>query len=436
MVSVPSIGRYKEYFNVNDDPNPVIKSATHYHVTNGFGSVVYDGTPPNQRTSFVPPSPTSLLGDWKNVRSDVYGDGLSIQRFPVANVHHDRLWYDLPLIPDYSVHNVSDGSLAYRIEMTENRPRIWIEGLQSILHDYPGSGSYPHQELMPWLPDSDRADLCLEAMNYFNDAFPTHLSFAEFLQGFTQLADLLPKIEESVTKTMSGAYLNKSFGWDNLLADLNTLSGLFDSVTSRMDYLRRTYGRPQRMGFSRKDCYNPTLSSYAGLYGPPPGSPSDSGFWRDIELVEYHCHFRATATILQTLDWISDFSMFLRVLAGEIGLNNPIKALWNCMPLSFVVDWFAGVSSWLDRWTRATPAIGWGVFGITHSVTYEATYKIRPAGNYPSYYWVFDQNVEGTIKRKLYTRFTGLSVDLDLIDLDGLSPDQFSLFLALLYQFG
>jgi hypothetical protein len=294
-----------------------------------------------------------------------------------------------------------------------------------------GSGHNPAYYGYSWpgrVPDEISNDLQEQAWNYFSDVFPTKLSFSEFVQGFTQLKDLMPAIGDSIGKTISGGYLNKSFGWDNLLKDLETLGNLTGLVLSRMEYLHRTYNIPTRLGFARGDVYTPSepiIENY-NWYCYPAG-------WihHRLRLTNFKVDFRATTWIRQHLDFIHDIAGFIRVLIGALGLNNPVKAFWNTVPLSFVVDWFFNTSQHLDNLTRINPAMGWDVVNTTHSFTYEYTFEIDQL-DYMSE-TVLNKPTE-IVKTKIYDRYVGLSFGWELLNPNELSPTQLTLFLAMLHQ--
>lgn len=285
------------------------------------------------------------------------------------------------------------------------------------------------------VPSSVVNALSEEAWNYFSDVFPACLSFGEFVQGFTQLKDLIPEIQESITGTISGGYLNKSFGWDNLLADLNTLSGLFQRTLDRMDYFRRTYMIPTRLGFSRRIDWVPDSLNSTGGTTYPHISTINGVTDVVVELVEFSAVFRATAWIMQHLDYVTGLAGFMRVLFGELGLNNPVKAFWQTLPLSFLVDWFFKISTHLDNLTRLNPPTGWDVDDVTQSVDYRFAFKITqrsiydPRGSYyPVQSWI--------VHAGAYERQPNLSFRWELLNPEELSQTQLTLLLAMLHQFG
>jgi hypothetical protein len=279
--------------------------------------------------------------------------------------------------------------------------------------------------VLPSLPNQDFFDLNREAFNYFADVFPTAMSFSEFIVGMGQLQDLIPRLQESMAKSFSGGYLNKKFGWDNLLSDLDTLGGVVQLVEDRLAYLKRTYGIPTRLGFSRPNILPMPSNNPVGV------CTWDSYRHFEVVLTDYRLDMRAGATILQTLDYLDGTIGLIRGLTGAFGLNNPIKALWQNLPFSFVVDWFINISDHLDTLTRLAPATGWDTTNVSCSYKFRARFKVY--GVY-QYYTSF-RRYYGEVVLDDYRRFIGLPLSLeDLLPSTELSPTQLTLLLALLHQ--
>jgi len=346
-------------------------------------------------------------------------------RYPVDSCTH--LSTRIPVLPPLYGFDLGCNSLFDHIEFTTPGLLcpISVLALRYISFQVAPGGSSIWSTFA--VPNQTVADLSLEAFNYFTTVWPTELSSSEFAQGFFQLQDLLPTIGDSIQSTLAGGFLTKEFGWDNLLSDLNTLSGLLDDVHQRIEYLKRTYGIPTRLGFHR-----PNILDKTNLFG-------DTFFEEGIEwpgflssrvsLKSFSVDFRATAWITQRLDFIDGIIGWLRAIAGALGLDNPVLLFWQTLPFSFVVDWFLNVSDHLTNLTRMRPAIGWDVSDITRSMHYK---------------WEWDNAVvlEGgtscereashiTLQCDAYSRDIDLPLDLGLLDLANLSQHQQLLLLAL-----
>jgi len=344
-------------------------------------------------------------------------------RFPSGSCYHITTDYStIGFLQDFTT---DAGSVHFESGQRSRLPMLFFNDISGYAPDI-------LTNLGLRVPTSVRDNLTEQAFNYFSDVFPQSLSFGEFLQGFSQMKDLLPQLGDSITKTISGGYLNKKFGWDNLLADLGTLGNLFKSTIARMEYLHRTYGVPTRLGFSRHVDAGYILdrnihsSVRFGLYDL---------YTVGFNLKSANIIFRSTCWITQMLDYISDFAGFMRVLFGALGLNNPVKAFWNTIPLSFLVDWFFNISQHLDHLTRLNPATGWFVNNMTYSFTYDIVYEIFQTSQYhsPSDTVKF---ASYDIKQRIYERNVGLSFGWELLNPDELSTSQQSLLLAMLHQLG
>lgn len=49
--------------------------------------------------------------------------------------------------------------------------------------------------------------------------------------------------------------------------------------------------------------------------------------------------------------WVDEDSL-ISALADRLGVTLNPAIIWNAIPWSFVVDWFVGVSRWLDQWKQ------------------------------------------------------------------------------------
>jgi hypothetical protein len=262
-----------------------------------------------------------------------------------------------------------------------------------------------------------------EAFTFFSERFPTKISGAEFVQGIFEIAALLPKLERSVTQTISGAYLTKKFGWDNLLSDLNAFTTLCSSIRERMEFLKRTYGRPTKLHFRKPDLQ--MLESLHLDYG------AVRGFGTRLTLKKYQCDYSATATLLQYLGHIDDFIGWLRAIVISLGLNNPLMSVWKTSRLSFVIDWFFNVSGHLARLAAVQPAEEWSVLDVSHSTKLEAVFDVHQVND-----GLISQPDNlvylGTFTVKRYLRDVGLPLDLTVFTPSSCTPDQLVLLLAMM----
>jgi hypothetical protein len=286
------------------------------------------------------------------------------------------------------------------------------------------------EAICPPVPISVLHPFALEAFNYFSTIWPEDLSLAEFVQGLVELKALLPSVQETMTKTLSGGFLNYKFGWESLLGDLNSINSMFTTVRERIEYLKRTNGVPTRLGFHRNSIWVPST-----LNVPTFGTSGWDTIKTRHTLIESRSDFQATCTIVNTLDFLDGVVGWIRALSGALGLNNPVKAFWNVIPFSFVVDWFIKVDKRLDNLTRINPAVGWSILNATCSVKTSYRVKTEFSTLYNGSYWVYVN--PGYYTGTRYVRFVGLPVKVDdITPVSDLTPEQLVLFLALLNQQG
>jgi hypothetical protein len=327
-------------------------------------------------------------------------------------------------------HDVHDMSNVLPMPSSYNTTAAFVSTMVSPLPcPLPISGT-GMDLVCPLVPSSIWSDLSLEAFNYFSEVFPEELSLGEFIQGIVQLKQLLPEVQESISKTVSGGYLNKQFGWDNLLRDLDILSSMFSRISERIEYLQRTHGIPTRLGFHRRNIWVPSTLNVP-ILDPDGGYVAASEAVRHT-LTDVEVSYRATAWIHNSLPYVDGVMGWIRGFSSALGLDNPVKTFWNLLPFSFVVDWFTGVDAHLDRLLRARPAVGWAVNDVSASVT--SSYKVTVAyvsGIGGPQQWVSDR---GTYHRKIYQRVVGLPIGMDSLIPSSLTPEQLVLLTALVHQ--
>lgn len=343
-------------------------------------------------------------------------------RYPLSYCAH---WStDFPILPHIRDVDILPSNVEKVHWVSENNYMpIGRNSLSTILGWSPSS---PVLEQIK-IPEAVRSDLIFEAFNYFSETFPEEIAASEFTQGLFQLKALLPKIEDGVLNTIAGGYLNKSFGWDNLLADLGSFSSLVEKIKKRIEFLQKTAGTPTRLGFSRRHC-NPLVPDMENL--GVMSEPVLTGFTGSYAVLKsYTCVFHATAWITQTLAEIDGIMIWFRAIITSLGLDNPVKAVWQVLPFSFVVDWFADVSGHLDRLTRLHPAVGWDVNDFSHSFRHVFNWELSQVAQLGTAYERL--LITKPLKVIYYQRDLGLPVDTGLLDLSNLSYSQAALLIAL-----
>lgn len=278
--------------------------------------------------------------------------------------------------------------------------------------------------VIPFLSDALRESLHMEAFNAFTTQFPQQMSAAEFLGGMRELDQLLPKLKGDFIKDVAGLHLTNEFGWQSLLSDLKVLGEVVQKTQERLQWLRETYGKPTKLSFYRKD-----VLPYIGR---PSYSFEHERTWGfRYELSAFQMDYRAGSTLTQFMTHLDDTIGLLRGLTGAFGLDNPIKAAWEILPFSFVVDYVFKISTHLDRLTRVKPAEPWTLSKVSHSFKAYADIDVIQVNDNQLGTSVLEETFLGRVRYNYYERGVGLPVSLATLTPENLSPDQLVLLLAI-----
>lgn len=278
--------------------------------------------------------------------------------------------------------------------------------------------------LFPGPSEPDKARLAEAAFNAMFQQMPQQVDILNFLWELPDLKDMIPKVEEGLAKTAAGGYLTYSFGYAPFVSDVTKLVHLSKSVADRLNYLRRTWGKETRV-------------SYEGTFEVPdlvteqPSGSTTSGSPHRITRPGYTGHYRAGGYLYHRLNDLYGVEGTLRGFAGALGLNNPVGALWESVPYSFVADWFTRSKEVVNH-LAVQPYEGvWEIRRLTHSFSWECVWytdlHYTDGGSYTPPYIPIE---EGTCKH--YTRGLGLPVSSSILMQEGLDPRQQTLAAALL----
>lgn len=269
--------------------------------------------------------------------------------------------------------------------------------------------------------DGVRGDLADQAFDALSDQVPQEVDIANFALDLREIGSLIPKLEENLSRTVSSGFLNYEFGWLPFISDLQKLGKLSSTVASRLDYLRRTRGKRTRIGFYRViDLPSQALFPYIR---PIPSFPGHYA----LNLLSSKAEFRAGGTLYHELEGLNGIEGTLRGMSAALGLTNPSAVVWERIPYSFVVDWFARTKSVTDSF-KFQPFSGvWNISDVTHS--FKLWFRAmqiyaEDSGRYQE---------TGILTGSRYIRGIGLPVSSSLLNDRGLSPTQQLLAAALLY---
>ena len=281
--------------------------------------------------------------------------------------------------------------------------------------------------LVPELSEGSLASMAEEAFIAFSTQIPQEVSIANFLYELREISSLIPKMERSLSKTAAGGYLNFSFGWSPFLGDLRTLGNLVGSVQGKIQHLIDTYGKRTRLHRYFPDVVPlPVIRDMQWLQTPV-------GQFA-VYMTHHQTDVRCNGFLFHLLEGLKSFGGQLRAFASALGLNNPLQVFWEAIPYSFVVDWFLKVGRRLSALT-AQPFQGeWSVTDTTTTVKSMTRWDVYQGQQLFNGVNFTVHSKVGRVSCERFTRYNYLPLDLATFNVATLSPQQLTLYLALLLK--
>lgn len=296
--------------------------------------------------------------------------------------------------------------------------------------------------LVPPVPEEILHEFAAEAFDSFDTQIVEKVQSLDFLGSIGDIGDLIPKITGDLASDAAGAYLGDEFGWKNLEQDVQNLTHLISDVQARLQELRNTYGKTVRLGYARSAGWSPMANlplDRNEVYFHP-----EAGYGWRCELLEYECLLRAGGYRFHLL---KDLDRTLSVIRGcfvALGLGNPIKAIWDAIPLSFIVGWLTNVGGLLSSRNIHHLFEGeWSIHHLSTSQTIKAKLRVRQhnlneGSPVPWLGMPLEQSFDPIlVDAKRYVRYSGLPLEREFrLRLKAPNPKQLSLLVALATTFG
>jgi hypothetical protein len=326
----------------------------------------------------------------------------------------------------------SPSPVTYRYLNGDYKTIYPAEGHKLYLYSFIPSTSDPTAVLFPAPPEALLLELYEKALKTFTTQMPEAVEGFNFLAELSRLHELIPRAAASITATVASGFLNWNFGWAPFLSDLRSIANILGTVQKRLQHLRNTWGKKHRLSFVRKNFWGPPTIPYLWDIDPEP-------YHVVVERTGYQYDFRAQAWLTHHLEDLDSALTVFRALAVSLGFGNPLGAVWEALPFSFILDWLFGVDSVLSGLSITDIAEGdFWVRRPTSSVKMVghldiAQYTVRwPQLAPPLFDWVSPEfKGKATVSR--YTRWSGPPGTRDWSDLiDGFSGKEASLLLAIL----
>lgn len=230
-----------------------------------------------------------------------------------------------------------------------------------------------------------------------------------------------------LAKYPAGAYLEYKFGWENIYRSIIALRDVWSEVRSHRQYLEDSV------------CKYTSLAARQTTSVSNPSYPMRSLLFQGylslvprISLVETnYCFSLDVRRTAAALAW----SKMDQVLS-RLGVRDLAEALWDCVPYSFVVDWFTHVNRFI-----AQKPIEWNSFdlryvGFSQKTTVHGYLEVTSlASDQMGGYQYLNFNTGTQIVQKSYERFTGFPSGTSSVGLFGnLNKTQIAEGIALIIQ--
>jgi hypothetical protein len=195
------------------------------------------------------------------------------------------------------------------------------------------------------------------------------------------------KMLKSITKRLTGAHLEASFGIVPFFADLIKTTDSVMSLAYRLEILKRNSNRrlvrhyrkvlPDSSGEPTSRGWRELKAPVTRLWPTPydsdtVGSARPSGTFRFkarwIQRPVYH----ATIRYSYSLPSMREGEEKLWTLLDTLGVRLDPSIVWNAIPYSFIVDWIADVSGFLQTFARDNFPIETHVVDFCHSLAYHS----------------------------------------------------------------
>lgn len=231
----------------------------------------------------------------------------------------------------------------------------------------PAGGSQPINvtpdvlvSLVPRLSTAQVNGFLQEAVDQWTEQMPDVADLGVFLGELRKgVKEFLPRFDE-IGQKISSSFLKYKFGVEPFVRDMGKFFRVYDVYQKRMKHLHGTHGQTVRSRFRRLDCLPGPYGDQwlQGMVHVPiqPGDPPMPCMMDFVDpmyvraRVTFHrTDFRAVGFISNELKGLDNTWDQVDAAAACLGLNNPFKILWNLAPWTFVVDWFADVSGFLDQ---------------------------------------------------------------------------------------
>ena len=195
---------------------------------------------------------------------------------------------------------------------------------------------------VPLLPEEDINDFGHQAFLDFDTQIKEEFQPLDFLSSLTQLKDLIPKLSGSLVKDVASGYLTYEFGWKNFIQDIGHLTSIVQETEDKLQALKDTWGKEEHL-VRRKvfDSVSPSQFDHV-LYEPR------SGYAFRYRTVKYKNTLTVGTYRFHQLEGLDHYLAFTRAALVALGFGSPLKAIWDAIPFTFILEWFTNIGQTLS----------------------------------------------------------------------------------------
>lgn len=171
----------------------------------------------------------------------------------------------------------------------------------------------------------------------------TQLSLPNFLLDIGDIKQLVElwSLKRSLAKNVAGAHLNYKFGWKPTLGDLQGMCSAIRDTLSTIAEFDKQSGNVHHS--TRK--FSKLSNTITGSFNYQ-GDVKQPCNWTLKEESFKRC---SAAYRILPLPVTRDIKFMFKAYLDALGFELNPKIIWDAVPFTFVIDWFLGVGTWLDR---------------------------------------------------------------------------------------
>jgi len=322
---------------------------------------------------------------------------------------------------------------------------LWYDNYNHSIYDVARTQEFSYPLVSSSLPSVENSkvlECSLNAFRHFHEQIPLSTSVANFLfeareypfkaakfalmkQKGRALKRGVKSVMQRPIGTLSDQYLAYNFDYAPSVSDIFAIVNMGDKVSKRLDYLRKSRGKLVKLHY-RSQLENILSPDYNYVRG------GDTDYVIRMHTTALDVKYSASATLFQELEGLDDAWASWKSIFAASGFNNPVSIAWNALPFSFVLDWILPIGNALKS-MAIQPFMGrWDVYNVSASIRVlqsQLAYRDFVMSNHAN-----TSHVLALIQTEYYRRWAGLPMSSSDIDLAGLSPDQQTLFDALIYS--